>query len=400
MFILTIGIIIILFILLSSIYLIRNDINKVEYEYTKLYKNNISYSIKKCSSFNFKHHISYNEFIRIYPNTKYYQFSTLESFPSSNFAYYCYTNEKCVKQLFNITTSVEPVVLLTHNLYSTSSNILQNCNQYIFKGQCNDLSYYKKYIPLANYSVIHVQYGVFFGGWHTETVYHGLIDSLSRIVLLYNFLLKHKEIYIHISPPRYKQDEIRYILNILGFSNERIINSNFIYADHLYIIFPFYCLAPSTYIINKFNKLLRYKVNQLYKLNYTKSKNILIIERLTNRILTNFNKIVYMLKKSYPDHLINIYRENNTNMKEVFSMFYRADVVIGEFGAGLANIVFCKEGITVFEISLSYFRDDYAKITVAMNSKHYIYYTNASTPFIKYFYVNETDFLCFVKRYY
>lgn len=389
-------------IVILIIFIIKHLINYIEYDWLNMYHKNISYSIKKCNSYKRNYHISYSDFANIYPNSKYYKLPKLQLLPSSSFTYYCYPNKTCIKRKLNITITVEPVLLLTHNLYSTKSNIIQNCGIYIFDGQCEDLNYYEKYIPPIDKieTITHIQYAAFFAGWHTDAVYHGLIDSLSRIVLFYDFLINHKEIYIHISPPRYKQDEIRYILNILGFENERIINANYLYVDHLYIPFPFYCLVPSSYIIHKFNVLLRNRVKELYKLKIKKYKCILVLQRLRNRILTNFHKIVNLLKLFYPNHIIYIYRDNNTNLKEVILMFYYADVVIGEFGAGLSNILFCKEGITVFEISVSYFREDYPKITIEMNSKHYMYYTNTSSPYVKYFNVNETDLIDFIKRFY
>lgn len=393
-------IIIIFLIFIFFKYFIQNIFNFIEYDWLSMVNENITFSVTKCNKFNKKYLTNYIDFSNTYANSKYYKFSTLKLFPVISYTYYCYPNKTCIKKTLNITDTVQPVLLLTHNLYSTKSNIIQNCDLNIFKGQCEDSYYYDKYIPTKNVNISHIQYAVFFAGWHTDAVYHGLIDSLSRIVLFYNFLINHKQIYIHISPPRYKQDEIRFILNLLGFSNDRIINANYIYVDNLYIPFPFYCGVPSSYIIYNFNKLLRSKVKRAYDLKIKKFKSIIVLQRMRNRIIKNFYKIVYMLKQVYPNHCIIIYRDNNTNLKEIITMFYYADVVIGEYGAGLSNVLFCKEGVIVFEISLSHFREDYPKITTQINSKHYVYYTNTSTQYVKYFYVNETDFLHFIKRFY
>lgn len=375
----------------------------LENDWKQLVSANISYNYIKCKSFSKKGNLSYKDYTKEYRNSKFYLFNDIKSDPIINTVIYCYPNQTCLKIYASIKQNEQPLLLLSHNLFSTKSNIVTNCDTNYFKGQYEEMKYYQIYNPPTsniNCKIDHIQYAIFFGGWHSDAVYHGLIDSLSRIVPFYNFLIKHKEIIIHISPPRYKQDEIRFVLNVLGFTNDRIINANYIYVDHLLIPFPFFYLVPSPSFVQSFNKLLREKIKRYFKFDERNGKNIVIIERLKNRILKNFDLIVKLLKTEYRDHNILIYKDNNTNLKEVIEMFYYADVVIGEYGAGLSNILFCRSGITVFEISLNHFRDDYPRLTLELNSKHYMYYTNASSQGKKYFYVNETEFIQFVKRFY
>lgn len=389
-------------ILLILIFYNRNIYFSIENDWYKLNSTNIIHRIKKCDSYNIIDELTYNKYVRLYPNSKYYKYKKLKANTVKNYIYYCYTNETCIKYIPHITNNVEPVMLLAHNSFSTKSKIITNCDINIFEGQCKDLNYYKRYNPSYNtrMNITHVKFGVYFAGWHSDAVYHGLVDSLSRIIPFYKFLLRHKEIYIHLSPPRYRQNEIKYILNILGFSSERIINENYIYVDHLYIPLPFYCAFSSTYLIQKFNILLRSKIKKIYSLDKNRIKSIVVIQRLRSRILKNFNSIIELLKKSYPKYIINIYSENNTNLKEVILMFYYADAIIAPHGAGLTNILFCKKGVIVFEIGISHVVNCYAILSTELNIEYYQYYTNESKVYVKYFYVNETNFISFIRRYF
>lgn len=138
-----ITIIIILLCLSASFeYFNRYSFNFIEFDWLSMYNKNNTYIVRSCNSFNKKYLINYVDFTKAYPNTT------------------------CIKITFSITDSVQPVLLLAHNLYSIKFNIIQNCDLNIFKGQCEDMSYFEKYIPPKHKNVRHIQYAIFFAGWH------------------------------------------------------------------------------------------------------------------------------------------------------------------------------------------------------------------------------------------
>jgi hypothetical protein len=70
-------------------------------------------------------------------------------------------------------------------------------------------------------------------------------------------------------------------------------------------------------------------------------------ERGLFRQLTNVDKVSFLLKQRFDFQPI---FTGNSNLESVVAQFRDANIVIGEYGAGLANILFCHPGSIVIEI--------------------------------------------------
>ena len=89
-----------------------------------------------------------------------------------------------------------------------------------------------------------------------------------------------------------------------------------------------------------------YKLN---KLNIVNSHNRVLIAREQNlfRPMANFSKIRALLESSYG---FKTFFLANMELDEIIKIFSEASIIVGEYGAGLANLVFSPEGSRVIEI--------------------------------------------------
>ena len=113
-------------------------------------------------------------------------------------------------------------------------------------------------------------------------------------------------------------------------------------------------------------------------------KNILLLKRHSRRVIKNFDALRNaVLEKYTPELGYRIYVHddkylNKTNPFEYYIEFYKADIVIGAFGAGLVNIVFSKPGTAVILIQGSRHKNHrmYLGHSTALGMKYYAYYTD------------------------
>ena len=98
------------------------------------------------------------------------------------------------------------------------------------------------------------------------------------------------------------------------------------------------------------------------------NKKIILIERLKpnfvgnnimecyggqRRIIHNHQELKNILEKKYGNKFLNIALDN-LNIFEQFDLFYNAKIIIGQHGAGLTNIFFCKKNVKIIEITPKY----------------------------------------------
>ena len=115
------------------------------------------------------------------------------------------------------------------------------------------------------------------------------------------------------------------------------------------------------------------------------TKHILLLKRSSKRMIKNHD----ILKSRIIDKYINsslgydlyIHDDAKFNARypfEYFVEFYRADIVVGAFGAGLVNVAFCKPGTVVLLIQGSHHKNHkmYMAHSMALGMRYYAYYTD------------------------
>ena len=155
------------------------------------------------------------------------------------------------------------------------------------------------------------------------------------------------------------------------------------------------CLWPRSAGSILLNNILRNEVELFAKENNvsiynndTKMKNtkyIVLLKRSSKREIKNHDVLKSRIIEKYINsslryHLY-IHDDGKLNARypfEYFVEFYRADIVIGAFGAGLVNVAFCKPGTVVIMMQGSHHKDHkmYMAHSMALGMRYYAYYTD------------------------
>ena len=110
-------------------------------------------------------------------------------------------------------------------------------------------------------------------------------------------------------------------------------------------------------------------------------KHMLLLKRGSKRQIKNHLELRTRIKERYGDeyslYIHDDTKLNKTNPFIYYSEFYRADIVIGAFGAGLVNIAFCKPGTVVILIQGSHHKNHkmYMVHAMALGMRYYAYFT-------------------------
>lgn len=301
---------------------------------------------------------------------------------------FIYKQVKKMKKIKNIDEDMYSLLLID-NVFLTNRIIIQNCKIIMFNGQCKDEKWYSSNL-INRESVYSISSAISLINWHSDGVFHGTIEGLTRIVPYIDYLTSKKYIYIIISNPRYKQNTAEKLLMLLGFSKSRILYGK-LYIKNLYIPTPFYCVETSTPLLAEFSRILRSKMISK-KCSISKIKFILIIQRSKNRIINDIDYLKEELIANF-NYTVIVYNDTNSNLEEIYCWFTYASIVIGYHGSGLTNIYFCKENTTIIELSPVYPIYAFAKIGMQLGLFYYIYRLSYEKLYIKNIMMNISEFM-------
>jgi len=180
--------------------------------------------------------------------------------------------------------------------------------------------------------------------------YHWLIEVLGRLALLEMHNIQYDWLYVQKNTPLMKKT-----LELWGINPSKIISppqrdSFAIQADQ--IILPSYLIntnigfsfahpCTTTYVKNKLVSAVKEKNTP-----HSFSKKVFISRQDTHRRITNEDDIFQVLKC----HGFKKYTLSSLSIEDQILLFDGADIVIGEHGAGLVNIIFCKPNTHIIEI--------------------------------------------------
>ena len=192
--------------------------------------------------------------------------------------------------------------------------------------------------------------------------YSNLLQFLPRL-----FFNKRNNIKVAI----HRNSSNKYRGFLRGILNALNIEFNFIFLDD-----DFYYFSDSEFpqFININNSIKILKKFFVSKANPENSKKIYVTrEESSYRKIINEGDIVTLLRE-------NGYRVINPQLYEIeeqIEIFSDAEKIIAPYGSNLANIIFCKPGTEIYEISPPFvdsekiFRDRYSNLSLINNLKHY-----------------------------
>jgi len=217
------------------------------------------------------------------------------------------------------------------------------------------------------------------GGAANNNYAHWLWDCISKFFLIKKFYKIKKSDFFYLPSIKYNfQIET---LKFIGVQKKQLIDASklkhiqakkIICTSHVSNFAPEKIPSWNLFYLRKLflSKIKKKKIfNSKFFIDRGEFKNINynnIYKSKNLRILLNENEIKkFLLDKSFS--FINL---NNLNFYEQINLFYYAKVIVGLYGAGLANLVFCRKNTKVIEILTKEASNEYLRISKFIKLKH------------------------------
>ena len=200
--------------------------------------------------------------------------------------------------------------------------------------------------------------------------FHWFFDCLPRFFLLSKFYKFTKDDFFLV--PSTKHDYQKQSLNLLNISN--FIDASDLKHVKVNKIICIDCvgrniskLHPTKWLVNNFRFYFKIPMNKK-----SKKKNLKIFINRTGSssvmrdIINKDDLIDYLKNKNFM-----IIDPSKLDFLQQIKIFNSSKIIIGLYGAGLTNVIFCKKGTTIIELKNNYTDNVYKNISKAFNLKYY-----------------------------
>ena len=180
-----------------------------------------------------------------------------------------------------------------------------------------------------------------------ETVFHAIVEDITRMGPYISFLKEHTSIKIHAV----NIGLVGNFLSVLGIDKNRLV-SGIVHARLVYIPEGTPCGFARTLGTQMLSRALRVQMIKRHPRKSQTKRDIVIIKRSGYRRFQHHDAIVKtVLAIAEPlAFKIKIFRDDPIPpFNELALMFFNAAMVIAPHGAGLANLVLCEPGTVVIE---------------------------------------------------
>ena len=218
----------------------------------------------------------------------------------------------------------------SHTLYSTAV-----CKSETFV-QFNTTS-----VPVFEIVITIAQY------WGSE-YFHFIAENLVRISTAFEILKQKENSKLHIQTP---QKFMLEILTGIGIKEKQLTTGN-VFANFAVVPEPIPCGTPPASLLHMTRNLLVSNNPYLFNIPETKSCKILFIKRKHTRRISNYEELLRYVVTSFPKCSVKVHTGDEA-MTEQMSMFRQANIILAAHGAGLANIIVCRQKALIFEFLIS-----------------------------------------------
>lgn len=190
--------------------------------------------------------------------------------------------------------------------------------------------------------------------------FHMNVENFPKIAPYVEFLLQHPDIYIHVAlPPQSNvraEEHIYKTMQLLGLDPDRVV-AGVVHANIAYIPKSTPCihgLLPETQILQSlYHEYIDQDLHEakhntvLLVIQHAQSNNRLNIHRsIYDTIREKLNRLV-----ANSNLQVEVFDDNDeVSFIDMLKMFYRAKLIIGIHGDGLANMIYARPGTYVVEM--------------------------------------------------
>ncbi|GBG92544.1 hypothetical protein CBR_g55879 [Chara braunii] len=196
--------------------------------------------------------------------------------------------------------------------------------------------------------------------------YHDLADMSARLTPYIDVLLEDPTIMIHttgdLTGTEYENDpytihqpgdRLKTIMDMFGINRLRLITGDV--SGDLIIAPEIHCL-PNEWLFEVYASRLsrmihRYLVENGYRAGLPFGEGtILVIKRSGTRRINNHDELIAGITKEFRGKRLEVYDDvYPLSTKQIWGLFYSADVVVAPHGAGLTNMLAVRRGTVVYE---------------------------------------------------
>jgi len=176
--------------------------------------------------------------------------------------------------------------------------------------------------------------------WAETSNYHWFLDVLPRLFLLMQGSQEAITLIVAQNMPAFQRETLQFLLEEQSHIRLEVISKQEKWQVNNFILPSFVANHNSGYLPPHIFESLRHKIWEGYQVKLTEKPKRIYISRkkATKRKILNEDQVIAALK---PYQVEVIYAEELTYQQQV-QLFYNSEVVIAPHGAGLTNVLFCR----------------------------------------------------------
>ena len=188
-----------------------------------------------------------------------------------------------------------------------------------------------------------------------RATHHGLVESLTKLALFAPFLRQNTDIHLHFTSNGYSKVLLPIVTEMLNLKNPILMHEfNQVEANTVYIPPGMHCFRGGDLMSVQMTSYFFHRwTEQKFQGNTT--RDTVIILKRSSRHIINYKAVYRIIESKVKQthgklHLYEFYDKNLPPVNVTMQLFYRAQAIIGVYGAGLTNMIFARPGTHLVEI--------------------------------------------------
>ena len=216
---------------------------------------------------------------------------------------------------------------------------------YFFEGKCGTCKPSRQQFFFSSSPQTYRKVITIAGFWG-QGYFHFMHENFIRLPLVFSILDQDPVMKVHSHQGKTFMSEL---LAMFQIKQDRIV-SGLVRADLAFVPEQIACGRPPANLLLLMQKSILQRNSVLFQNRLTRSKRqILIVKRKGTREIRNHDEIVTKFRKSFKGYNVLVHT-GHESVENQLILFRSSDVIIAPHGAGLSNIVVCRQHTLIFEL--------------------------------------------------